>query len=166
MPASIANPFPAAVPDREWVYLVGLPDGRVKVGKTSSPRSRLAHHRRTIGMAWCRLMGCGNPAWAGRAEAKAIEVLATFSRRAGRTEVFNGITRERAVRLVRAACKHARERRPHDPFRYPRLSCKAPEFKDWFERHFRDRRGDWFAGPPLPDHLKLARTPWLNRVEA
>lgn len=47
-----------------WLYAIGLPDGRVKIGKTSRPRARFVQHAATYGVPlwvhlFCRVQRSG-----------------------------------------------------------------------------------------------------------
>lgn len=97
--------FPGGIHGKEWLYLIGLADGTIKLGATKSPRDRLATHRCAFGegMLWVHLF---QPTSAGN-EYTALKRLAAIGTpvRAGRRgprEIFSGITKDAAIRTVRA----------------------------------------------------------------
>lgn len=98
--------FPHFVPRaNRWrggfLYLIGLADGAVKVGRSGNLVKRMEHHRRTFGdaIAWTHIFpqeGCG------AAEIKVIAAFAQIAERVGKTEVFRGIGKQQAVEVARA----------------------------------------------------------------
>lgn len=85
-----------------WLYLFGLKDGRVKVGRTVRVRERLAHHRRQHGPSfdWVHIYPQKE---SGSSECAAIHALRLAGQRVGRTEMFTGISKQQAIQLCRAA---------------------------------------------------------------
>ena len=101
----------------EWVYAVGLPDGRVKVGIARLPRERIQTHWRTHGgLLWAHVSGFV-PRHQGvlcfRAKSMEVEraILARLSRvaeRIGRTECFRGLDKGLVLRVCREEIAAAR----------------------------------------------------------
>lgn len=82
----------------EFLYLIGLPDGAVKVGQTRLIRQRIQTHRRSHGgLAWVHLFPGHN-----RLEYAVKSRFGEIGLRRGSTEVYDGRTREQAVAAVRA----------------------------------------------------------------
>ncbi len=94
------------------IYLLGLTDGRVKVGRTQSPRKRVLLHRRhngAIGLSieWAHFFGpyFGVPRSYWLEEQCRVE-LRKVGRQIGRTEVYTGVNKPGAI----AACRVAIQR--------------------------------------------------------
>lgn len=89
-----------------FIYAVGFEDGITKIGMTLSPRERVMAHWRTIGrrLAWAHLFSpILDPARCGEIERQALRNCAAVGKRILRTESFEGLPREAALRCVRAA---------------------------------------------------------------
>lgn len=125
---------------RNWLYALGLGDGRIKIGRTGKPRDRLAQHRKTFGdvIVWFHLgprvhRQCYS---AHMVERRAIDTLAKLGARIGNTEMFRDIDKATVLRILResialahaadaewsaqssiSAAKQARLRRAWDAFR-------------------------------------------------
>lgn len=85
-------------PNRWWVYVLGTRDGGVKVGTSTAPRHRMEMHRQTIGVTWSHLFSPVDSRWVEGYCKKALQKVA---KQRGRTEVFDAITREEAIRICR-----------------------------------------------------------------
>lgn len=74
-----------------WLYAVGLPDGRCKVGIAAHPRSRVQQHWRTHGgLVWAHVFGRrfdSSPS-VRHAESLCLGKAAKIATRLGRTECF------------------------------------------------------------------------------
>lgn len=98
--------------DGQWLYAIGLSDGRIKVGHTSRPRSRAQQHRTAFGatIVWAHL---GPRVYAAchaahGVERRVIEVLAKCGTRIGRTEFFRDIDKATVLSVMREANALAR----------------------------------------------------------
>lgn len=98
----------------EWIYLLGLPDGRVKVGRARVPRARIQTHWRTHGgLLWAHVPGFiravedkrkSYTSFSAQAERAVLDrIEAAGFQRIGRTECFRGLDKARAIQLCREA---------------------------------------------------------------
>jgi hypothetical protein len=103
MPKKVTHLLPAGGVDHGFVYLLGLVDGRIKIGRTSRPRYRLQTHRNAFGdqFAWFHLFPGERRYFGVLAERDAIQALSAVSQRIGKTEIFSGLTRDAAMSIVR-----------------------------------------------------------------
>lgn len=95
--------FPPSVSGRAWIYLLGLPNGVVKAGRTICLRSRMARHRYSFPAEWVHII----PVAAGRVDAIESHVLCLLGRigmRRNQTEVFDDVRVSKAelIRIVRS----------------------------------------------------------------
>ena len=82
------------------LYLVGLADGRIKVGRSRNVRDRLRTHRRTHSVIWSHvflLEGSGMFEWG------ILNGLKLDGKRIGRTEFCIGVTKSEVIALCREA---------------------------------------------------------------
>ena len=89
-----------------WMYAVGFHDGRIKLGLSCKPRSRLIQHwiASEGAVAWTHLFRrFSNRGRAGAVERAALTLAAAASVRIRLTETFRGLTRAEAMRCVRQA---------------------------------------------------------------
>lgn len=105
--------FPMSRQGRFYLYVVGLNDGRIKIGQTIDPRGRMNCHRLQLGLAWCHLFPHGSRYYVNVAEPTGIKALAAIGTRIGRTEQFHGIDKATAIRTLRevVAAAQADERK-------------------------------------------------------
>jgi len=103
--------FPRPLKGCAWVYLIGRPNGDVKLGMTSDPQKRMATHRHGA-TTWRHYCAYGTRSFALEAERAAIRVLlaAGATQRGGPSaETFTGINRGDAIDAVREAVAWVRE---------------------------------------------------------
>jgi hypothetical protein len=89
------------------LYAVGFVDGRIKLGRSKTPRQRvLAYwHQTAGGVAWAHYFGCASVDWGGkcRAEVEACGLAAVIGKRIDRSEYFTGLTKAQAISIGRKA---------------------------------------------------------------
>lgn len=92
------------------LYAIGFADGRVKFGKSRSPRGRTQHYWRTFGDAitWVHYFGRVQDAYSSKgmqcpAEIEACRMASEVGKRIGRSESFTGLTKAQALAIGRAA---------------------------------------------------------------
>lgn len=95
--------------DSAWLYAVGLPDGRMKVGIAGQPRARVRQHAVTFeGLLWAHVFGrLPNSRVARAVERRAITFLAAVSRRIDSSECFRDIDKAEFLRVIRMAYANA-----------------------------------------------------------
>lgn len=96
-----------------WLYAIGLPNGATKIGRTSRPKQRFE--------ALCQEHGGGRAQWvhlgakvdyqtAVRAEFIALSRASCVSQRVPRRELFDRLTRQKAIECLRHGLRVAVER--------------------------------------------------------
>lgn len=85
---------------KSFIYLLGLVDGRTKVGVTGNPKARLQGHKQAFEIAWVHFFSPA-PGFERVAESYALRRLAGVGQQIGRSEVFNGINKADAIKAVR-----------------------------------------------------------------
>lgn len=85
---------------KAFIYLLGLSDGRVKVGFTTSPRGRIQSHRQWFDIHWIHFFSPA-PGFARVSESYALQSLAAIGKQIGKTEIFSGISKADAIRAAR-----------------------------------------------------------------
>ena len=94
---------------KQYLYAIGLDGGLTKFGRTSNPRQRLGVHLRHAGglIVW----HCVTPALRDgpsyEAERRMLRLASEGGERIGRQEVFAGIRRHAAIRMVSMAMRPA-----------------------------------------------------------
>jgi hypothetical protein len=90
---------------QQWLYAVGLPDGRIKLGISSRPRKRVQSywHQHEGGIQWAHLFGpVGSEKASRRVEGAAVAALSLVANRIGRSEYFRYLDKGTMLRVVRA----------------------------------------------------------------
>lgn len=90
----------------KFVYLVGTDDGHIKIGLTTFPRYRIESHHRQYGVKWVHFFA---PSDFGHVvEYRSKCNLEKIGERFGKTEVYRGIDKEDAIRVVREVTEEHR----------------------------------------------------------
>lgn len=109
--------FPRSILGKAWVYMVIRKDDRIKVGFTENPRTRLRKHAVDYAgnIRFLHLFSHVDVKAARAAERDLIRLFAERGTRIGRTEEFDGVSKDDAITwgsytVARARCRLIAER--------------------------------------------------------
>ena len=98
---------------RTWMYAVGFTDGRIKIGVSMHPRSRLMQYWAQAfgGVEWCHLFGAVSrrkKTCQADAEKIVIRKLKLIGERIAYSEYFHGVSKADVIRCCREAIAECR----------------------------------------------------------